>query len=38
MKKAGIRLYAAHLKGMHNYDQEDYTKATVSLLETKPRD
>ena len=25
MKKAGISLYAAHLKGMHNYDQEDYT-------------
>ena len=32
MKKAGIRLYAAHLKGMHNYDQEDYTKATGFLI------
>ena len=32
MKKAGISLYAAHLKGMHNYDQEDYTKDTGFLI------
>ena len=32
MKKAEISLYAAHLKGMHNYDQEDYTKDTGFLI------
>lgn len=25
LKRRGIRLYAAHLKGKHTYDQEDYT-------------
>ena len=25
VKKQGIRLYAAHLKGKHNYEEENYT-------------
>ena len=26
MKERGVRLFAAHLKGMNNYDREDYTE------------
>lgn len=32
MKKAGIRLFAAHLKGMNNYDEEDYTEDVGFLI------
>lgn len=32
MKESGIRLFAAHLKGMNNYDQEDYTDNVGFLI------
>ena len=32
LKKQGIRLYAAHLGGKTNYDQEDYTSGTAFLI------
>ncbi len=32
LKKQGISLYAAHLKGQHNYDEENYTKACGFLI------
>ena len=32
MKKKGVRLFAAHLKGMNNYDQEDYTDNVGFLI------
>lgn len=32
MKEKAIRLFAAHLKGMNNYDQEDYTGDTGFLI------
>lgn len=32
VKKKGIRLYAAHLYGAHNYDEEDYTGNTGFLI------
>jgi TrmH family RNA methyltransferase len=32
LKKAGIRTYAAHLKGKHNYDEEDYRKGTAFFI------
>lgn len=32
MKAAGVRLFAAHLKGMNNYDQEDYTDNVGFLI------
>lgn len=32
MKEQGIRLFAAHLKGMNNYDQEDYTDNVGFLI------
>ena len=32
MKKAGISLYAAHLKGQNPYDQADYTESTGFLI------
>ena len=32
MKKRGVRLYAAHLKGRNNYEQEDYTGNTGFLI------
>lgn len=32
LKKAGVCLYAAHLKGTAYYDQFDYTKATAFLI------
>lgn len=32
IKAAGIRLFAAHLKGTNNYDQEDYTGNTGFLI------
>ena len=32
MKKAGIRLFAAHLKGEHNYEEEDYRSGTGFLI------
>ena len=31
-KKQGIGLYAAHLKGTHTYDQEDYRKPSAFLI------
>lgn len=32
VKKSGVRLYAAHLKGVSNYEEEDYTAATGFLI------
>ncbi len=32
LKSRGIRLYAAHLKGEHSYDQEDYRKDIGFLI------
>ena len=32
MKEKGIRLFAAHLKGMNNYDKEEYTGDTGFLI------
>lgn len=32
LKKQGILVYAAHLKGEHSYDKEDYTKGTAFLI------
>lgn len=32
MKEGGVRLFAAHLKGMNNYDQEDYTDNVGFLI------
>ena len=32
MKNRGVRLFAAHLKGMNNYDQEDYTDNVGFLI------
>lgn len=32
LQKQGIALYAAHLKGEHSYDEEDYTKACGFLI------
>lgn len=32
LKKRGIRIYAAHLKGKNTYDQEDYTGNTGFLI------
>ena len=32
LKMQGIRVYAAHLKGEHTYDKEDYTKGTAFLI------
>ena len=32
VKQAGVRLYAAHLKGEKNYDQQDYTGRTGFLI------
>ena len=32
LKRKGISLYAAHLKGQHAYDEEDYTKACGFLI------
>ena len=32
LKKKGIRLYAAHLKGERSYDKEDYTADTGFLI------
>ena len=32
MKDSGVRLFAAHLKGMNNYDQEDYTDNVGFLI------
>lgn len=31
-KKKGVRLFAAHLKGMNNYDREDYTDNVGFLI------
>ena len=31
-KKAGIRLYAAHLKGQNSYDKEDYRRPSAFLI------
>lgn len=32
LKQQGVSLYAAHLKGQHVYDEEDYTKACGFLI------
>ena len=32
LKEKGVSLYAAHLKGQHSYDEEDYTKACGFLI------
>lgn len=32
LQQQGISLYAAHLKGQHSYDEEDYTKACGFLI------
>lgn len=32
IKKRGVRLFGAHLKGMNNYDQEDYTDNVGFLI------
>lgn len=32
LQEKGISLYAAHLKGEHSYDEEDYTKACGFLI------
>ncbi len=32
LKEQGVSLYAAHLKGKHAYDEEDYTKACGFLI------
>lgn len=32
LKKKGVCIYAAHLKGNHAYDEEDYTKACAFLI------
>ena len=32
LKQNGISLYAAHLKGQHSYEEEDYTKACGFLI------
>ena len=32
MKNRGVRLFAAHLQGMNNYDQEDYTDNVGFLI------
>ena len=32
LKGTGIRVYAAHLKGMHAYDQEDYRTGCAFLI------
>ena len=32
LKKKGVRLYAAHLKGQKQYDAFDYTEATGFLI------
>lgn len=32
LQKQGISLYAAHLKGEHSYDEEDYTKPVGFLI------
>lgn len=32
LKTAGVKLYAAHLKGTHAYDEEDYTGACGFLI------
>lgn len=37
LKKAGVRLYAAHLRGAKEYDQEDYTGSTGFLIGNEAR-
>lgn len=37
LKKQGLRLYAAHLEGKTDYDQEDYTKDTAFLIGNEAR-
>jgi TrmH family RNA methyltransferase len=32
LKKAGIHTYAAHLKGEHSYDEEDYRRGTAFFI------
>lgn len=32
VKKSGVRLFAAHLQGRNNYEQEDYTDSTGFLI------
>lgn len=32
IREAGVRLFAAHLKGMNNYDREDYTGSVGFLI------
>lgn len=32
LKEKGVSLYAAHLKGEHSYDEEDYTKSCGFLI------
>ena len=32
VKKQGIHLYAAHLKGKHNYEEENYTGPSGFLI------
>lgn len=32
LKANGVRVYAAHLRGMRRYDEEDYTGATAFLI------
>jgi TrmH family RNA methyltransferase len=32
LKKRGIRTYAAHLKGEHSYDEEDYRSGTAFFI------
>ena len=32
LNKTGIHTYAAHLKGVNSYDQEDYTKGSAFLI------
>lgn len=32
LKKRGVNLYAAHLKGQHSYEKEDYTSACGFLI------
>lgn len=37
IKQQGVRLFAAHLKGMNNYDQEDYTDNVGFLIGNEAR-
>ena len=37
IKREGVRLFAAHLKGMNNYDQEDYTDNVGFLIGNEAR-